>query len=124
MTGDPGDPEEGGENPAAPAAPPEPPAPPRRGVRLVLRGRVQGVGFRYFVRQLGRQLGLAGRVRNLLDGRVEIEAAGDPDRVEELKQWARQGPPGALVTGMDEHSMTEVPPWDSFEIDREKPWTT
>ena len=94
---------------------------PRQGeriaVRLRLRGRVQGVGFRYFTRGVARELGVVGRVRNLPDGDVEIEAAGEPERVEEFKTWMRQGPPGAAVAGLHEEPLATVPAWDRFDID-------
>jgi len=89
----------------------------RVALRLRLRGRVQGVGFRWFVRRVARELGLAGRVRNLRDGSVEIEVAGDPERVEELKARVRQGPPGAAVAGLHEERLAAEPDWESFEID-------
>jgi acylphosphatase len=86
-------------------------------VRLRLRGRVQGVGFRYFARGVARDLGLTGRVRNLPNGQVEIEVAGEREKVEELKAWMRQGPPGAAVTALDEEPLAAAPDWDRFEID-------
>jgi len=89
----------------------------RVALRLRLHGRVQGVGFRYFVRSVARELGLAGRVRNLRDGSVEIEAAGEPASVEELKARVRQGPPGAAVAGLHEERLAAAPGWESFEID-------
>jgi acylphosphatase len=89
----------------------------RVALRLRLRGRVQGVGFRWFVRDVARGLGLAGRVRNLRDGSVEIEAAGEPESLEELKARVRQGPPGAAVAGLHEERLGAAPGWESFEID-------
>jgi acylphosphatase len=89
----------------------------RVALRLRLRGRVQGVGFRWFVRRVARELGLAGRVRNLRDGSVEIEVAGDPEKVKELEARVRQGPPGAAVAGLHEERLAAEPDWDSFEID-------
>jgi acylphosphatase len=83
-----------------------------------LRGRVQGVGFRYFVRGVARELGLVGRVRNLPSGEVEIEVAGEPERVEKFKGWVRRGPPGAAVAGLSEERLSAEPAWDRFEIDR------
>jgi acylphosphatase len=87
-------------------------------VRWTLRGRVQGVGFRYFIRGVARELGLAGRVRNLHTGHVEIEAAGEPELVEELRRLVRRGPPGALVIELREEILPAGTGWDSFEIDR------
>jgi acylphosphatase len=86
--------------------------------RLRLSGKVQGVGFRWFTRQAARELGLAGRVRNLPDGGVEVEVAGGPGPLEELRQRLRQGPPGARVTGLEEQEISPVPNWDGFVIDR------
>lgn len=85
--------------------------------RLRLRGRVQGVGYRWFARGVARELGLVGRVRNLRDGSVEIEVAGEPERVETFKARVRQGPPGAVVAGLDEERLAAEPAWNSFEID-------
>jgi acylphosphatase len=86
--------------------------------RLVVSGRVQGVGFRWFVRQTARELGLAGRVRNLPDGRVEVEAAGPAEALAALRERLREGPPGARVAGLEEQALPEAPAWDRFEIDR------
>ena len=87
-------------------------------VRWTLRGRVQGVGFRYFTRGLARELGLAGRVRNLHTGHVEIEAAGEPESVEELRRQVHRGPPGARVVELREEILPAGTGWESFEIDR------
>lgn len=70
--------------------------------RLVVRGRVQGVGFRWFVRETARRCGLAGWVRNLADGSVELEASGPPDMLALLAEAVRAGPPGADVTSVDD----------------------
>ena len=89
----------------------------QRACRIVVSGRVQGVGFRWFTRRAAQELGLAGRVRNLPDGRVEVEAAGGPERLEDLRARLRQGPPGARVTGLEEQELSPVPDWDGFVID-------
>jgi len=88
-----------------------------RALRIRLSGRVQGVGFRWFVRRAAQELGLTGRVRNLPDGRVEVEAAGTPERLDALREKLRQGPPGSRVTGLTEQELSPVPPWDEFLID-------
>jgi acylphosphatase len=92
--------------------------PARRAVRWLVAGRVQGVGFRYFVREVARDLGVTGRVRNLPGGEVEIEAAGDPAALDRLRERVRRGPPGARVAHLSEQELSAVPGWDRFEIDR------
>lgn len=59
---------------------------------------MQGVGFRWFVREQARARGIAGWVRNLSDGCVEIQAAGSADALSELVTAVRSGPPAAHVT--------------------------
>lgn len=72
-----------------------------RRVRVVVRGRVQGVGFRYSTVRRARQLALRGWVRNCADGSVELVAEGEPDAVEALIEWCRHGPGGARVDEVD-----------------------
>jgi acylphosphatase len=66
-------------------------------VHLEVGGKVQGVGFRWFVREAARRAGVAGWVRNRPDGRVEIAASGTEAAIADLMSAARTGPPGALV---------------------------
>lgn len=68
---------------------------------LWVRGRVQGVGFRFFVQRTARSLGLAGFVRNLPDRRVEVAAEGPRTDVDALVEAVRAGPPGAAVAAVD-----------------------
>jgi acylphosphatase len=65
--------------------------------RYLVRGRVQGVGFRYFTQAAAVRAGLSGWVRNNPDGTVEIAATGEVDALERLEQQIRHGPPGARV---------------------------
>ena len=65
--------------------------------RFVISGRVQGVGFRYFVQSVAIRESLTGWVRNLEDGRVETAAAGDKDAMERFERAIRQGPSSARV---------------------------
>ncbi|MBE3589472.1 MAG: acylphosphatase [Firmicutes bacterium] len=65
--------------------------------RLLIVGRVQGVGFRAAARRQALALGLCGWVRNLPDGRVEAWAEGDAAAVKAFEDWCRQGPPAARV---------------------------
>ncbi len=69
-------------------------------VRLLVSGRVQGVCFRAYTVEEARDLELSGWVRNLADGRVEIEAQGPREDVERLVAWANRGSPYATVTGV------------------------
>jgi acylphosphatase len=64
---------------------------------LAISGRVQGVGFRFYMERKARALGLSGWVRNRLDGSVESVVQGKPAAVEAMIAWARQGPPSAVV---------------------------
>ena len=66
-------------------------------VHLAISGVVQGVGFRWFVRERARRWGLAGWVRNRDDGTVELAAAGSDEAVDALVKAVRSGPPGASV---------------------------
>jgi acylphosphatase len=68
---------------------------------LTVRGRVQGVFFRASARETALSLGIAGWVRNLPDGSVEIYAEGDEPLVREMIEWCRRGPPLAAVAGVD-----------------------
>jgi acylphosphatase len=70
-------------------------------VHLVVRGRVQGVGFRYFVLRRAESLGLAGWVRNRPDGAVEAEAEGPRTALERLIEAVGNGPSGARVVAVD-----------------------
>lgn len=71
-------------------------------LHVLVRGRVQGVGFRWFVRETARDLGLAGWVRNRPDGTVEVAAEGSAVTLERLRDELRKGPPGAAVTSLDD----------------------
>jgi acylphosphatase len=71
-------------------------------IRVRVRGRVQGVGFRQSVASRARSLGLGGSVANLADGSVEAVFEGRRNRVESMVDWCRRGPSGAHVTGLDE----------------------
>ena len=76
----------------------EPPTAGRARVRLLVSGRVQGVGFRDSTRQVAEQLHLGGWVRNLGDGRVEAVFEGPAAEVARVVAWCEGGPPGARVS--------------------------
>lgn len=67
-----------------------------------MRGRVQGVGFRFFVERVAVQLGIRGYARNLDDGRVEVYAVGSPKQLSELAGYLWKGPRMADVRGVEE----------------------
>lgn len=69
----------------------------KKRIHLSVRGRVQGVYFREFVRDRARQLGLTGWVHNSADGSVEVVAEGDIRRLEQLVVLCKNGPPSAHV---------------------------
>ncbi|MHC5211281.1 MAG: acylphosphatase [Planctomycetota bacterium] len=73
----------------------------RGAARLVAHGRVQGVGYRWFVRGEARGLGLTGWVRNLRDGTVEVEAHGERASIEALVGRLQVGPSGSAVSDVD-----------------------
>jgi acylphosphatase len=66
-------------------------------ILLEISGRVQGVGFRWFVRERARALGLAGWVRNLPGGEVEVAASGSDEALRALEALVSEGPPAAHV---------------------------
>ena len=66
--------------------------------RLVISGRVQGVGFRFYTERKARELGISGWVRNRRDGTVEAVIQGAPGAVDAMIAWARRGPPSAVVS--------------------------
>ena len=72
--------------------------------RYVVRGRVQGVGFRYFVERAANSLQLCGHVRNLDDGSVEVYAIGRTEQLNDLAGLLWKGPRTAEVRGVDEHA--------------------
>ncbi len=78
--------------------------------RVRIRGRVQGVGFRFWVVDEAERLGLHGWVRNRRDGSVEALFHGPADAVEEMVARCRLGPPAARVTAVEtEEEVREIP---------------
>jgi acylphosphatase len=88
-----------------------------RRVRFVVTGRVQGVGFRWFVRAEARPLGITGWVRNREDGAVEGLAEGRDDAIDSLVATLEVGPPSAIVTNVDVLEISdEVGEFKQFEV--------
>lgn len=82
-----------------------------------VRGKVQGVGFRWWTRSRARGLGLAGTVANRPDGSVEVRVRGPDEAVAALRDLLRRGPPGSRVDEVEELPAVPVE-GDSFEIVR------
>lgn len=78
----------------------------RRAFHAVVRGRVQGVGFRWSALTEARRLRLAGFVSNLPDGSVEVAAEGPPEALAAFRSWLDRGPSGAHVVSVD----VDLPP--------------
>lgn len=85
-------------------------------VRVVIHGRVQGVGFRFATVHEARALGLTGCVRNLADGSVEVQAEGERSRLQMLVAWSHQGPRAARVTKVEEEWSEYAGKWDDFKV--------
>ena len=83
---------------------------------IVVKGLVQGVGFRFFVHRRAAALGIGGFVRNLYDGTVEIEAEGERSLVEELLKDVKVGPRSAHVTDMKIRWIEPAQAFQTFEV--------
>ncbi|XP_024013271.1 acylphosphatase-2 [Eutrema salsugineum] len=78
-------------------------------VRMVIKGRVQGVCYRNWTVENAEQLGIKGWVRNRRDGSVEALFSGPSEAVDEMQQRCRRGPPAAMVTGLEAFPSSEEP---------------
>ncbi len=86
---------------------------------FLIKGRVQGVGFRWFVHREAAEIGLRGWVKNTDAGHVEVVAAGDEEQLAELRTALQQGSRGSRVDAVVEHALEE-PEGDklgTFEIE-------
>ncbi len=84
--------------------------------RWLVRGRVQGVGYRYFAQRAASGLGLSGYARNLDDGSVEVYAVGPENHLEKLAGMLRHGPQWADVRGVEEQEAA-VREYGTFRIE-------
>ena len=87
-----------------------------RKVELVISGVVQGVGFRYFVHNSARQLGVVGWVRNLPDGRVQVAAEGDRGLLESFIEELKVGPRMASISDVTVKWSDATGKYRSFEM--------
>jgi acylphosphatase len=85
-------------------------------LEAVVRGYVQGVGFRYFVRRRANELGVVGWTANERDGTVRVVAEGSHQALDELTRHLNAGPPGARVEGVEVNRMPSVGDLRGFAI--------
>lgn len=85
-------------------------------VRLIIKGRVQGVWFRDSTRREAVRLGVSGWVKNRPDGHVEVLAEGPEENVKKLQTWCRRGPTHARVSHVDETPEAWRGEFDSFDV--------
>jgi acylphosphatase len=88
----------------------------KTGLQIVVTGRVQGVGFRWFVQQTARQNEIMGSVENMPNGDVEIFAEGEQSRLMEFLAVVRRGPAQALVTDLVVSNYPFSGKFQSFKI--------
>ncbi len=88
-------------------------------LHFLIQGRVQGVGFRWYVHREASELDLRGWVRNTEEGEVEVVASGTAEDLAELRSSLRRGPRGARVDRLIEHYLdeSETEGLSSFRID-------
>lgn len=85
-------------------------------IHAVVTGRVQGVGFRNYVRNVAHALGLAGYVKNLSDGSVEVAAEGNEDAIEELRMQLYKGPAFSRVDNITEDITESRNEFKGFDV--------
>ena len=90
---------------------------PRIAILALIRGRVQGVGFRYEARSIARSLGLVGWITNLSDGGVETYAEGTTAAINRYRNWLNSGPPGAIVNSLDVIERQPKGEYQSFTVE-------
>ena len=87
-----------------------------KAVQVFYEGRVQGVGFRYSIRQIAKGFNVTGWVRNLADGRVELQASGETEEVSAFLEGIRQSDLGSLIKKESENALATPPDSRGFEI--------
>jgi acylphosphatase len=85
--------------------------------RFIVRGRVQGVGFRWFVEREAHTLGIAGWVRNNPDSSVEVLAQGSKEQLAGLRSRLREGPRAARVDDVEEFDTAPISEMSTFRIE-------
>lgn len=88
----------------------------KKSVFLILTGRVQGVGFRYFAQHKAAELGISGWVSNTIDNKLEIEATGEPNKLEIFIDWMKTGPTRAIIKTVSVNEITPLRNFTNFTI--------
>lgn len=88
----------------------------KKTIRVIVKGKVQGVFYRASTQEEARKLGLKGWVRNLPNGDVEFVASGDEDKLKELIDWAHKGPPLAKVREVIVEEIQTDEEFSDFEV--------
>lgn len=88
----------------------------RERLEATIRGTVQGVGFRWFVVRRASEIGVVGWTSNQADGSVRVVAEGQPEHLDELESWLRDGPPGAEVRAYESGRSQATNEFTAFNI--------
>ena len=83
---------------------------------LLLSGRVQGVGFRYFAEMRAARYNIKGYVRNIYDNMVEIICQGEPENIDKFILEVKKGPSFSLINQLNMEEIINAPVYDVFEI--------
>lgn len=89
----------------------------KKHTKLIVHGKVQGVGYRYSCSEAAHRFGISGFVKNKSDGTVYIEAEGEDENMTQFKVWCKKGPTWARVSELEEETGT-IKDFTSFEIKR------
>ncbi len=89
----------------------------RVAIQATVHGLVQGVGFRYYTRNVAARIGVVGWVRNKPDGTVEVYAEGTPEEIRRIEDFLHSGPPHAHVTHVELRRPAPTGSYDRFKID-------
>ena len=84
---------------------------------ILVGGKVQGVGYRAFVKKRASEVGICGWVRNLEDGRVEVLACAEIDKLDSFENEMKQGPQGSMVQGLVSKDITSPIEFNTFTIE-------
>jgi len=87
-----------------------------KSIYIIIDGRVQGVGFRYFSLHKATELNLTGWVKNSPDGKVEIEASGEPNNLSAFIDWMKTGPTRANIKTFSVSDITPIRKFTNFSI--------